>query len=144
MRTPRYLLAGLAALALAACDSDPTGSLPNVFDCDRVSSYSLGTTLTGALTTSDCVLPVDDSYVDYYRVDVSSARTVSITMRSNDIDSYLILFDENGDVVDFDDDSDPNSSYGSRLDVSLDAGRYYLAANSAFVDETGSYTLSSF
>lgn len=144
MRTPRYLLAGLAALAVAACDGDPTGSLPDVFDCSRVSNYTLGSTVNGSLTTSDCVLPVDDSYVDYYRVEVSSGRTVTITMRSNDIDSYLILFDEDGDVVDFDDDGDPNTQFGSRLDVTLNAGRYYLAANSAFVDETGSYTLDSF
>jgi hypothetical protein len=137
----RMLLGGLAATSLlAGCDSSPTASVPNFLDCDRVESISIGETVNGQLSGSDCVLAEDGTLVDYYTFRVSSSRSVTITMRSNDVDSFLFLIDEDGDLVDYDDDGDPNTELGSRIDVTLPEGRYYIGAN-AYEDDAGSYTL---
>jgi hypothetical protein len=145
MRTSRLLLAALVLLPLAACDGDPTGAyVPSWLDCDRVSRYSVGRTAHATLSSSDCVLPEDGTFVDYYEIDISSRRDVTFTMRSNDVDPFLILYDEDGTLVAYDDDSDPQTTYGSRMDLNLPSGRYYLAANAVYEGETGDYELDSY
>jgi hypothetical protein len=137
----RSLLCLLAAGALlAACDS-PTGSIPDAIDCSRVGSISLGQTINGQLDTGDCRLSEDNSLIDYYSFQVSSNRTVSLTMQSDEFDPFLVLLDENGDLVDYDDDSDPGSQLGANIQITLSPGRYYVGANSVYAGEGGFYTL---
>ena len=68
-------------------------------------------------------------------------RLVSISMGSNRFDTYLVLFDQNGDMIASNDD-DPNGfNTNSNLTLPLDPGVYSVVATSLFSLEIGSYFL---
>jgi hypothetical protein len=141
MRSRSLLCLLATGTLLAGCDSSPTAAIPDALDCDQVGSISLGQTINGRLDTQDCRLAEDDSPIDYYTFSVSSTRSVSLTMQSDDFDSFLILLDENGDLVQYDDDGDPGSDLGADIQVTLSPGRYYIGANTVYASEGGYYTL---
>lgn len=104
-----------------------------------VQPYTLGTTVNGTLSVTDCTFQ-DDTYVDYYGFTLTSPRQVTITLRSTDFDAYLVLFSSTSAVVEQDDDDGGGND--ARIVRTLTPGTYYIAANS-FDVETGSYTLST-
>ena len=144
MHTISRVVAGLAALLTLGACSDATGSLPDFLDCNRVQTHRLGDTELGTLTDDDCFLPDDFTLVDYYRLEVSGSETFTLTLRSDDFDPFLFIIDDNGDLVAFDDDGDPGTVLGSRIDITLPRGRYFIGANAVYDDEFGDYTLQSF
>lgn len=132
------MVALLAATLLAAgCDDNPFG-VNDFLGCNDVRRIQIPATVDGDLTGSDCRLPDDGTPVDYYTFTLNSARTVVIDMESDDVDSYLILFDEDGFEI------DANDNGGFDLDASLvtrlSAGRYVVAANT-YEGERGFYRL---
>lgn len=138
---PRYPLAVLAAAALlAACDSNPND--PGEDPCEDLVEFSIGQTLNGSLTARDCELE-DGSFIDLYGFTLGTTREVTLTQRSNDFDSFLFLFGSDGEPITSDDDSDPETEFGSRITITLPPGSYVVGANSVFRGETGSYQLSS-
>lgn len=126
-----------AVLVVGACDDNPFG-LDDFEGCNEVRRIQLPATVDGDLTGSDCRLRDDGTPVDYYTFTLNSTQTVTIDMESDEVDSYLILFDEDGFEIDADDDG------GFGLDASLvtrlSAGRYVVAANT-FEGERGFYRL---
>jgi len=81
--------------------------------------------------------------VDYYEFTVSSTRDVTISLSSTQFDAVLFLFERaSAGVIDLDDDSG-GGPFGtdSRIDVTLAAGTYVIAATSFDTGETGSYEL---
>lgn len=138
------LLVLLPAIA-AGCggDSNPVAPViaPQLFlGCASVQSIALGASVSGTLTSTDCSLD-DGSFVDYYELRLTSARTVAIQMTSSAFDAYLLLFDRaTGDVVAEDDDS--AGGFNARIQMSLAAGTYIIGANSFDAGETGTYQLS--
>jgi len=84
---------------------------------------------------------------DYYApfrtwaIDLASGQTINVEMRSSDVDSLLILFDEAGTQVALDDDSlgapDALLTYSAAR-----AGRYYLVATAPYVYEDADFELS--
>lgn len=142
-RSGRILLATML-FGLSACEGStgPTGPTGPFLLCAQVSTISRGETKNGTLSTSDCNMG-DGSYVDFYRFTLSSAATVTITMRSSSIDSYLFLYSEAQMMLDSDDDSGFGvSGTDSQIVFPLSAGNYVIAANSFAAGETGSYTVS--
>lgn len=136
----RRALVLCAAASLAACDDSPTDSELDEFQgCDRVEGIGVPGNASGSLTGSDCTLG-DGSYVDLYSFRVSGSRSVTITLRSSQFDSFLVLFSSSGTVVDSDDDG--AGGLDSRITMNLTAGTYVIAANSLDAGETGTYTLS--
>lgn len=92
----------------------------------------------GELTTQD---PFDgDSYYDEYVLDTNGSTSITINLTSDAIDSYVQIYDENGDLVDFNDDS--NGSFNSQITISGLAPRYVVRAR-AFGEVEGSYTLEA-
>ena len=144
-RTTLFALALLCA-PLAACDTEddnPFGSQTEaLLSCSPIIDYSFGDTVTGTLTSTDCLLPDDETPVDLYRVTIPEVQSVLITMRSNELDPYLFVLSENGTLLFVDDDSDSGTRLGARINVTLPAGTYYVGANT-FENQFGSYTLTS-
>jgi hypothetical protein len=101
--------------------------------------YTLGSTVNGTLTATDCTFQ-DGTYVDYYSFILANPRQVTITLRSTQIDAYLVIFSATGTLV----EENNNGGGGSDAQIvrTLAPGTYYIAANS-FTLETGGYTLSS-
>lgn len=134
------LVAVLAAAGFASgCVDSPTGA-DDFLDCERVQTIAVGATVNGTLGTPDCRLP-DDSFVDFYFLSLDFPRTVTITQRSSEIDSHLHVFRESDEVLLDDNDDFEDPTFDSRVVISLPAGRFIIAASSAFV-ETGAYTLT--
>ncbi len=107
-------------------------------DCP-ILTHTLGTTVTGSLTATDCEFQ-DGTKVDLYRFTITTTRQVVITLRSSAFDAYLILFNAAGTGIEEDDDSAGGTD--SRITATLPAGTYVIAANS-FEPATGSYTLTT-
>lgn len=124
---------------LSACDENPTGSdVDEILGCEQVAGIDFPSSASGSLTTNDCILG-DGSYADFYSFRVSGSSQVTITMRSTQVDSYLLLLSTSGALLDSDDDS--LGSGNSLIETTLSAGTYVIAANSFDAGETGSYTL---
>jgi hypothetical protein len=94
---------------------------------------------SGTLTTQSCRFE-SGHYVRLYRFTLASATTVTMTMRSTAVDSYLILYDNAYQLVAEDDDSGGGND--ARISRALPAGVYNLAATTFAAGETGAYTLS--
>ncbi|MCP4547301.1 MAG: hypothetical protein GY835_12655 [bacterium] len=80
-------------------------------------------------------------YLDVYAFQGKRNEAVSVTLVSEDFDSYLVILDQTGEILATDDDS----GFGSDAlvaDLLLPAdGRYYAWVYSVFAGETGDYLL---
>jgi hypothetical protein len=101
-----------------------------------VRPYSVGQTVNGTLRPSNCIL--QPHYTDYYEMIISRQRSVTLTMRSTEVDAYLRVMDAAGAVVVFDDDS--GGGLDAQLTHGFPAGTYVIHAKAV---SGGSYTLSS-
>ena len=127
--------------------------------CGTVTDISANSSTAGNLETSDCRIEDmfpgsgDTTYVDEYRVTLSSGGTLTITMRSSEVDAFLALVNFASSCTDasctptqvetFDDDSGGGvNGVDAQISVFLNAGTYIIFANS-FDVETGSYTLQT-
>lgn len=103
-------------------------------------AITMGQTINGTLTTSD-ILRSDNTYADGFYYDGRAGEQLTITLRSDDFDAWLVLDDPNGPMFEHDDDSAGGTD--SRLTVTLPHdGRYVILANVVQSGKTGSYTLT--
>ena len=127
--------------------------------CGTVEDIGPSSSVTGTLSTGDCLLsdliinfPPDGTFVDEYRVSLSTAATLTVTMTSVDMDAYLIVVDRSescvsgcpfSSIIFFDDNGGggPNGTNAS-LTMSLSSGTYLIFANSTVADQ-GSYRLET-
>jgi hypothetical protein len=90
------------------------------------------------LSSSDWVLP-GNFFADRYILRATDDMTVTIEMDSNDFDTYLVVIDEDNNVLE-DDDSGPGVN--SRVSFQAFAGEELeVRATSHFSDDTGAYRL---
>jgi hypothetical protein len=87
----------------------------------------------------------DTSFVDVYQLRLAQATHLRIAMQSPQVDSVLILTDQNLNNLELEDDSP--GSCDALMDVTVPAGNYLLLANTYDVPEkcvgnTGPYTIS--
>ncbi len=96
--------------------------------------------MSGTLSTQDCILN-DGSYVDYYEFPGTNGQSITATMRSTSVNSYLALLDPNDEDV-----QENNNGAGgndARISFQLDRnGNWAIAAGSFSPSETGPYTLT--
>ncbi|HLO49827.1 MAG TPA: trypsin-like peptidase domain-containing protein [Kamptonema sp.] len=112
-----------------------------IFGGQEAKKVSLnGPVVNGQLTDKSSVLPVDNSFFDLYSFEGKAGQEVTIDMKSQDIDPYLILLGPAQRELAQDDDGGGNKD--ARIVVTLPAdGTYTILANSYEARESGSYTL---
>ena len=112
------------------------------------------------LEAGDCMVSdldptsADTSFADEYRLTLSTPATITITMRSNTLDSFLALLGRSttcasgctlaqANFLASDDDSGVGvTGFDSQIVIALNAGSYIIVANS--IDPgTGSYSLET-
>jgi hypothetical protein len=82
----------------------------------------------------------DDTYMDGYYYDGVQGEQITVTLRSADFDSWVVVDQPNGPFRKWDDDS--GGGHDSKLSITLPAtGRYIIAANAVAKRSTGRYTL---
>lgn len=112
------------------------------------SSISIGQTLSGVLSTSDCRSPVrgNSFYADRYSFNASAGQQVAVLLTSTASDTYLYLINPSGSVIAQDDDGGGGAN--SRIPASSgfyslpSSGTYIIEVTSYAANTTGSYTLS--
>lgn len=126
---------GTAALLLTIATSAPA----------QAGDYSLtlnGSPIHERLDATDDYLVEDNSYIDTYTFTGQAGQRVMITMSSQELDSYLILLDANGNSVAQDDDGAGNLD--AQIAATLPAdGTYTIYANSYGSGAAGAYTLQA-
>lgn len=99
-----------------------------------------GPVVQGRLDVSSNMLP-DGSYYNPYTFEGRAGQTVTITMTSHEIDSYLILLAPGQEDFHFEDDDSGRGS-DALITVQLPyTGRYLILANAYSQGESGSYQL---
>lgn len=124
MKTSTAILCSALALALIGCGGNGPVSFTNVED--------------GVLSSGDPT--ANGHYYDTYTFVATETGTKTFGMTSDEVDSYLVLEDENGDVVREDDDS--GEGRDAQLSYHLVNNRtYYLLATSYSNFDQGAYTI---
>ncbi len=110
-------------------------------DCVPAGQIAYGQTVQGELTATDCLLPSDSSYVDYWQFQGTTGDVVVIDLSSSDFDTYLALQDGTGAVAAQNDDF--GNSTNSHIAFTLTStGTWVITCTSLFPQITGSYTLT--
>ena len=82
----------------------------------------------------------DGTFMRVYTYHGKAGESVDIRLESPDFDAYLLLYSEDFEVLDQDDDSAGGTD--SRIVHNLPyTGLYYIVVNTIFPDEEGEYTL---
>ena len=115
----------------------PDVSTQNIARLPRITT---GQTVTGRLAASDFTRP-DGSYADSYVYMGHAGERVTVTLRSRDFDSWVVVDDPRGPMQEYDDDS------AGGLDAELTVtfphdGPYLIVANSVAAQATGAYQMS--
>lgn len=110
-------------------------------DCVPAGQIAYGQTVQGDLTETDCLLPSDSSYVDYWQFQGTAGDVVVIDLSSTDFDTYLALLDGSGAVASQNDDF--GNSTNSHVAFTLTStGTWVIACTSLFPQITGSYSMT--
>ena len=123
-------------------------------DCMSTTPIGPNQTITSSLDGTECLVSDivgddDFTYYDLYLLTLTSAKTLTITMNSNDFDTFLVLVSEEflsnpvpSTVIAQNDDANVSTT-NSKITVDLGPGNYIVIANSFFDFETGSYVLQT-
>jgi len=90
---------------------------------------------TGVLRTGDPSLPEDGSLFHQYGFSGEAGQSITIRLESSEFDTYLLLFDNEGNLIDQNDDIGPGNT-DSELRVRLPETRDYIVVVNSY-DNTG-------
>jgi hypothetical protein len=115
-----------------------------------VTPTACGQTVSGQLSSTDCFLPSDNSYFDFFSFQGTAGQTVTIDMASSAFDTYLGLIDPSPAVVAENDDTGSCPQTGgagggcnSRITFPLaSSGTWVIVANSSTGNLFGDYTVT--
>jgi hypothetical protein len=131
-----------SVMATANLVRDPVVFTATATDpCASALEYALFSTVSGTLTTADCVLRFGE-WGDFYAVRLPVAQAVVFTLASTVYDTRLWMYDGASNLMAFDDDPGP-SAPGAALRVFAPSGTWFLAATSVSAGHVGPYTLGS-
>jgi Bacterial pre-peptidase C-terminal domain len=109
--------------------------------CVPAGQIAYGQNVTGELTSTDCLLPSDGSYVDYWQFQGTAGDMVVIDLGSSDFDTYLALQDATSAVAAQNDDF--GNSTNSHIAFTLTStGTWVVTVTSLFPQITGSYSVA--
>lgn len=126
----------LPLLALSGCGGGGTNPNP---------APSGPTIIENSLSRSDFRDTQDNRYYDIYVCEPEFDDTATVEMRSDDVDSYLVLYRKNSDgtytLIQQDDDSGDTGG-DAFMSFNVRGGRSYrIIATSATADERGTYLI---
>ena len=105
-------------------------------------SQAVETIERGTLEEGDDVIPNDGSFYDSYPLEGSAGDSLTITLESQDFDTFLAIMDRDGNIIEQNDDIDEQNS-NSRLEITLpDDGTYSVIVNAYEQQGTGNYVLT--
>jgi len=107
--------------------------------CDDPTPIAFGSSASGTLEAGDC-LGNRGAWVDNYELVLPADTTVRIDLTSPVFDTYLVLRDSEGTVLQADDDG--GTGLNSRIERSLGAGTYVIEASALVPGVGGAYTLT--
>ena len=132
----------LLVFALFGCGDSGTESntQPDPFMGCSVARIGANSTQAGTLTTSDCFL--EESYVDFYELDLGSTTSLTIDAMSDEFDTILVVLDrDSGNEIAFDDDS--GAGLNSRIIATFSPGTYIIAVAGYSDSDLGTYTVQT-
>jgi hypothetical protein len=100
-----------------------------------------GKTVFNSFSAADETLP-DGSYYKPYKFVGKSNQSIAIEMRSNEVDSFLALFDPKGMKIAEDDDSGGKKDAQIKVKLPI-SGTYTIYANSYALGEIGRFSLTA-
>lgn len=116
---------------------------PGISACATDNNISIGTTISGSLSPSDCTMTNQPTrYLDSYRFNGSAGQRISILMQGGQVAPAIYLLNANGTVI------------GSNIGVPArfpsphgyftlpQSGQYRIYAASATAGQTGNYALT--
>jgi uncharacterized protein YjdB len=112
--------------------------------CDASTAISIGQTLSGTLSPTDCPL-FDGSFMDQYQITITANGRLQFDVTSTAFDAYALLYLRNPDGTKVAVGADDNSAGGTNARITRDvlAGEtYLLGANSLLGNITGAYQVS--
>ena len=125
-----------ATVTLSGCDLLGLGDI----SCDGSPQIEVGESINGTLQSGDGQ-DVDGAWLDAYILPIDTEGTsVTIDMTSSEVDAWLYLLEEDGSVVDVDDDG--GSGLNARITQTLARGCYTIEATTFSPGDVGAYTLS--
>lgn len=136
------LEAGVYAVFMVSSGPQSRGSYQLTIDavsCPEPSPIAVGESVDGALSAGDCPR-AGGAYQDAFALVVETEAVLRLDLTSQAFDAYLILRDEAGGEIASDDDG--GSGFDARIERTLSAGTYVIAASSFGPGATGPYTLS--
>lgn len=136
---------GLAVAGITASAGAPSDAVEVlVFEaadyCASGLVLPVGTAVRTVLQAIDCTEIFGGEFADLWFLEIEQPTTVTIEMASDDFDAYLVLEDEEINVVAEDDDSGTGTD--ARITQELPAGGYWILSTSDAVGESGVYTLT--
>jgi hypothetical protein len=133
------ILAAVSALALFSA----VPALAQSTDASAVATLDVGTEVQGALTADDAVGIEDEYRYDVYRLRATAGQRLEFTLRSEDFDAYLAVYEEGLDEALATDDDGLGDGTDARLRFTAPKdGDYLLHARTLSGLEGGDYTLT--
>ncbi|WP_296165914.1 PPC domain-containing protein [uncultured Brevundimonas sp.] len=133
------ILAAVSAIALFSA----VPALAQSTDAPPVARLEVGTEVRGALTADDRVGADDEYRYDVYRFQAAAGQRLDFTLRAEDFDAYLAIYEDGQDEALASDDDGLGGGTDSRLRFTATRdGDYLLHARTLSGLEGGDYTLT--
>jgi len=120
-------------------DGSAVGTITDDDSCALVGTLGQRETVAGELDNADCSFGTGE-FLEMRMLTLTGTTDVLIDQVSDEIDTYLLLWEADGTVIEEDDDD--GFGLNSRIARTLTAGRYLVVASSYDVAELGTYDLS--
>jgi serine protease Do len=136
-------VAALESTQLISYALSSSFTLPPAFGCATVTPYTIGATVTGALSQSDCLAPESELFADVFRFAQNAPGPVAISVEpaAGTVIAGLLILSGAGEEV-------MSAEYGlpgspAIVGGNLPAGNYLVAVIGSEVGQTGGYTITS-
>lgn len=142
MRALRFLLVAASPLLFTAMPAQAQSASGDIGSFLRSNGGTLtsGSTVNGVLQSGD-LLRSDGTYADGYLYSGQAGEQLTVTLRSDQFDTWVVVDDPNSSFRETNDDGDGGTN--SRLTVTLPrTATYIIVANSLTKGATGSYSLT--
>lgn len=125
------------------------GLLKGAVEKNSTKSMEIDSSIQERLSEGDAIIEDDNSLYDSYEISLIAGETYQLTLESSDFDTYLLLLDDSGQIIEENDDIALDEVSGFSITNSelivqpTVSGNYRIWANGYDADSRGNYKLSS-